>query len=156
MVTKAIIKKLPDVNDNHYKVRIPYMEDNTGQEVILPALLCNQPGMYGGYQLGDCVFVTFESDKHMDDEALGDTPVIVGKLYVNNTDPVPAGLKVESLLVASKVNLPSSSKIGSYSIKDIFTTAQSAEASLSIIEKLQATIKTLIKRVEDLERKVND
>ena len=140
MVTKAYIKRLPAIDDNHFMVRIPYMEDNTGQEVIVPALLCNQPGSYGGYQLGDCVFVTFESDKHMDDEAIGDVPVIIGKLYIEDSSPTPSSLKIESLSVVKKVNLPTDSKIGKYSVKDIFSAAQSAEAALSRIENIEEAI----------------
>ena len=73
MVFKAIIKSLPKDN-NKYLVRIPPLEDNTTKEMILPALLCNQPGEYGNYKVGDVVFVEFENNKL-------DVPVIIGRLY---------------------------------------------------------------------------
>ena len=73
MIFKAFIKELPK-NDNKYVVRVPALEDNTTREMVLSALLCNQPGEYAGYKVGDVVFVEFENNKL-------DVPIILGKLY---------------------------------------------------------------------------
>lgn len=75
MILKAIIKKLPDYEDNHYIVRIPFFEDNTKTEAEFSALLSYTPGIYGNYNVGDVVFVSFENEKF-------NIPIILGKMYV--------------------------------------------------------------------------
>jgi len=49
MLTKAYIIQLPKQGNNIYKVRVPFLEDNTGTPMFFDALLCNQPGQYNGY-----------------------------------------------------------------------------------------------------------
>ena len=75
MIIKAIITKLPDYEDNHYMVRIPFFEDNTKTEAEFSALLSYTPGIYGNYNIGDVVFISFENEKF-------NVPIILGKLYV--------------------------------------------------------------------------
>ena len=74
MIIKSYIKALPNQGSNVYKVRVPFLEDNTNREMIFDALLCSPPGEYYGYKVGDCVYVEFEDDKL-------NIPVILGKLY---------------------------------------------------------------------------
>lgn len=75
MIIKAIIQKLPKLDDNHYTIRIPFMEDHTKVEAEFQALLSHTPGIYDSYKVGDVVFISFENEKL-------DTPIILGKLYM--------------------------------------------------------------------------
>lgn len=113
MILKAYIAELPKRDDNIFKVRIPFMEDNTTNEMIFNALLCNQPGEYKGYRVGDCVFVSFENEKL-------DVAIILGKLYVNEDMDQPTYHVVNELNVTSKVTLPDDTSIGGYSASDFF------------------------------------
>lgn len=79
MIIKAIIKKLPEYNDNHYTIRIPFFEDNTKKESEFTALLSYTPGIYGNYNIGDIVLISFENEKF-------NTPIILGKLYTGKIE----------------------------------------------------------------------
>ncbi len=74
MIIKAIIEDLPEQDDNHYTIRIPFLEDHTKNQVNFKALLSHTPGIYDSYQIGDVVFISFENEKL-------DMPIILGKLY---------------------------------------------------------------------------
>ena len=117
MVLKAFVIKLPQSDDNMFKVRIPFLEDNTTNEMVFDALLCNQPGEYNGYNVGDCVFVSFENDKL-------NTPIILGKLYVNQEGELPTYHILNELNVTSRVTLPENTTIGNYTLGDILNSAQ--------------------------------
>lgn len=119
MILKAYITEIPQKGDNRFKVRIPFMEDNTTNEMIFDALLCNQPGEYYGYNVGDCVFVSFENEKL-------NTAIIFGKLYIDEEE-TPNYHILNELNVTSKVTLPEDTKIGSYSANDIFKLYQSVD-----------------------------
>ena len=119
MILKAYITEIPDSGENHFKVRIPFLEDNTTTEMVFDALLCNQPGEYYGYNVGDCVFVSFENEKL-------NTAIILGKLYVDEVE-TPNYHLINELNVTSKVTLPENTKIGNYSAKDIFKLYQSID-----------------------------
>ena len=123
MIFKAIIKELPK-NDNKYLVRIPPLEDNTTREMILPALLCNQPGEYSGYKVGDVVFVEFENNKL-------NVPIILGRLYTGVEEEHRGFFKVDRLEIADGVELNEGSTIGGYSVEDFFGLYQRAENTLS-------------------------
>lgn len=116
MILKAYIVQLPDEGSNEYQVRIPYFEGNTNREVIYSALLCNQPGEYDGYKVGDCVFVGFEDTRL-------NVPIILGKLYTEKED-VASSHTVSNLNVTGSITLPADTKIGGYSTVDIFKNAQ--------------------------------
>lgn len=118
MILKAFITKLPDSGDNRFKVRVPFLEDNTTNEMVFDALLCNQPGEYNGYKIGDCVFVSFENEKL-------NTAIILGKLYIEDDMNVSNYHVVNELNVTTKVTLPEDTKIGGYSADDIFQIYQS-------------------------------
>lgn len=117
MILKGYIKNLPQKGSNIFRVRIPFMEDNTSREMIFDSLLCNQPGEYGGYEVGDCVFVIFENDKF-------NTPIILGKLFIDENDLVRSHHIVNNLDVTGHVNLPVTTTVGGYSINDIFKLQQ--------------------------------
>jgi len=129
MVFKGIIKELPKDN-NRYLVRIPPLEDNTTAEFILPALLCNQPGEYGNYKVGDVVFIEFENNKL-------DTPVILGKLYTGVPEEGLGYFKIDRLEVTGNLVMPDNTKLGGYSAEDFFNLYQRAENTL---EKLDGAI----------------
>lgn len=113
MILKAYIKDVPVGNENAYKVRIPFLEDNTNHEMVFKALLCTPPGEYYGYEIGDCVYVEFEDDKL-------NVPVILGKLYIGPEDEVSSYHVVNNLNVTGNVTLPDTTKIGDYSAIDFF------------------------------------
>lgn len=79
MIIKAIIEELPEPGDNHYMIRIPFMEDHTKNKSIFSALLSHTPGIYDSYKVGDVVFISFENEKL-------DVPIILGKLYTPNRE----------------------------------------------------------------------
>jgi len=119
MILKGYIKSLPKNGTNIFRVRIPFLEDNTSREMVFDALLCNQPGEYQGYEVGDCVFVIFENDKL-------NTPVIMGKLYIEDSKYSKSHHIVNNLDVNGTVNLPDNTTIGGYSINDIFQLQQAS------------------------------
>ncbi len=117
ILTKAIIKELPKDGSNIYKCRIPMMEDNTRQEAIFDALLCAPPGIYGGYKVGDVVFVDFENDRY-------DTAVIHGKLYTGIDEKSSTYAILNNLKVTNKADLLGDSRLGDFSADNIFTMYQ--------------------------------
>jgi len=117
MILKAYIVQLPDKGSNEFQVRIPYFEGNTNREVIYSALLCNQPGEYDGYKVGDCVWVGFEDTRL-------NVPIILGKLYVEKEEEIASSHTVNNLNVTGSITLPADTKIGGYSTVDIFKNAQ--------------------------------
>ena len=145
MVIKGYIVSIPEPGDNHFQVRIPFIEDNTGVEIIMTALLCSQPGVYGGYDIGDCVFVSFEGDKHMDDDVITDTPVIIGKLYQDEPTGVHNNCIIESLTVSSKAELPSNTTFGGQSAADIFDLIQN-------VNVINNSLKDLEEKIEKIEQ----
>ena len=73
MIVKGLIKTI-DFTDNSCTVRLPLFETAASQgEVVLPATILIQPGMYNGYAEGDVVFVDFENDTLS-------RPIVIGKL----------------------------------------------------------------------------
>lgn len=135
MVIKAFIKELPEPGDNHYLVRIPFLEDNTNQESVFTSIMMHQPGGYGGYQVGDCVLVSFENHEMK-------VPIILGKLDVGEVNDELNTLVVDSLTVSSSVNLPKDTSFGGYSASDIFTLYQ----NISVLEN----------RIKELEKKLGE
>lgn len=115
MIAKAIIVKIPEVNSNIYKVRIPFFEDNKTGDFLLDAIVCRSPGVIGGYNKDDVVLVGFENDKL-------NKAVILGKLYTakESEDPEPVLLSVDSLKVFKNINIPSDVAIDNFKAEDIF------------------------------------
>lgn len=117
MITKAIIKALPEIGSNIFKVRIPYLEDNTHTEVVLNATYCCVPGIYDGFSVGDVVFVGYEDDQL-------EKPVILGKLYIRSTDKVATKIITGNMTITEDVNLPDNAKIGGFGVNDFISFAQ--------------------------------
>jgi len=117
MFTKALIVSIPEEGSNVYKVRIPLFEDTTGTEVIYDALCCHAPGIFGGLNTGDCVYVAFEDAKL-------NIPVIIGKLYINEKDDYSKGL-FNNLSVKNLAVLPMGTLFGNgLSIQNLYDTVQ--------------------------------
>lgn len=129
MILKAYIISTPLTGDNTYKVRIPYLEDNTSTEMIFDAILCITPGIYGGYKVGDCVFVSFEGNKYSQNSPV--FPVILGKLYIDDTEEVDTYQIINNLKIKNKVELPSNTKIGDFDASDISKLYQAVNVSLN-------------------------
>lgn len=148
MVIKGYIVSIPEPGDNHFQVRIPFIEDNTGMEIVMTSLLCGQPGVYGGFDIGDCVFVSFEGDKHMDEDVITDTPVIIGKLYQDEVLGVHNNHLIETLSVLSKADLPTDTTFGGQSVAELFTLIQNVNYLTNKISDLEDRIKELEEKEE--------
>ncbi len=120
ILTKAIITELPKDGENIFKCRVPLMEDNTRQDAIFDALLCAPPGIYGGYKVGDVVFVDFENDRY-------DTAVIHGKLYTKIEEDSSTYAILNNLKVEGRADLSNDSKLGGFTGGDIFTVYQTVD-----------------------------
>jgi hypothetical protein len=133
MITKAIITELPKDN-NEYKVRIPFLEDNTGTEMIFTAYLCDTPNIYSSYKLNDVVYVIFEDNKK-------DIPVIMGKLFVDKSDDSNSEAIFNELTIKNKINLPTETSVGKYSISDIFGLQQKVSSKTDNLQQQIDSIK---------------
>lgn len=118
MITKAIIKKLCSLEDNHFSVYIPLLRKaNSGMEdAILSATLCNIPGIDNSLKVGDVVYVGFEDDQY-------DKPIILGKLYIGKEDKnnITTTLTTRSLQVTEISNIPSNTVVGDINVIDLYT-----------------------------------
>ena len=90
MIQKGIVKSIA-LEKNILYVRIPIFETAGSQEAIFECRLCTEPGILNGYNVGDVVFVSFESDYL-------NLPVVIGKLYkglknMNNSNTSISGAK---------------------------------------------------------------
>ena len=112
ITTRAYIVKIPENGDNHFKVRVPFMEDNTGAEAIYDALLCVSPTSYNGYSVGDVVFVTFENNKY-------NNCIILGKMFTTTPTSSSAYTLTDELKVTGQAYLPPTTKIGEYTAQDL-------------------------------------
>lgn len=132
MFTKALVVETPENEDNHYKVRIPIFEDTTGDEVIFDALACHAPGVFNGYNVGDCVYVAFEDAKL-------NIPVIIGRLYVEEQDDYSKGL-FNNLSVTGRVQLPMDTTFGDgMSISNLYDTMKYLDGVADEIHKPDPT-----------------
>ena len=105
MLTKGYILSLPKF-DNKYKVRIPILESNNTSKNqtsfnagIVDATLSYTEGIKDSLQVNDCVFIDFENDEF-------NRPVIIGKLFVNNSETSSGNISASTLEVYNKVSLP--------------------------------------------------
>ena len=112
ITTRAYIVKIPENGDNHFKVRVPFMEDNTGEEAVYDALLCVSPTSYNGYSVGDVVFVTFENNKY-------NNCIILGKMFTSTPTDSSAYTLTDELKVTGQAYLPPTTKIGEYTAQDL-------------------------------------
>lgn len=152
-ISKGFIEKLPEPGSNIFVVRMPIFEDNTGSKMLFNATACCPPGYYGGYSVGDVVFLTFENEEP-------EMAIILGKLYTvdkeqtestnienfskKRTSTKTVGdsindastLQVHSLNVTENVELPINTSLGDLTVKQL-------EEALRKIEYLEQRIKEL-------------
>lgn len=114
ILTKAYITELPAEDSNIFKVRVPMMEDNTEGEAIFDATCVQIAGIYNTYNIGDCVYVSFEGDEITN-------AVILGKLMSADETPNGNGQynTTEDLVVADRAELPENTTIGGVSVTEI-------------------------------------
>ena len=112
IMTKGIITQLPAEGDNIFKVEIPLMEDNTTNEAIFNAILCDSPGSYNGYEVGDTVIV------HFQDHELNEA-IILGKLFTEIPEEDKAFILANRLKVTNSVELPPNTRIDGYKLGDV-------------------------------------
>ena len=112
IMTRGIIVELPTPPDNHFKVEIPLMSDNTTNEAIFNATLCESPGSYNGFEVGDVVVVHF-LDHEMNDA------IIMGKLYTSIPEEDKAFILANRLKITNTVELPKDTRIGDSNLGDI-------------------------------------
>ena len=119
MVTKGIIKRLNELGDNHFLVYIPLLRtaSDTEEEATFQATLCCFSGIYNSLKVGDVVFVEFEDN-------LYNKPVILGKLFLGDSDSSDVQLKGRSLTVSDTVQLPDNTKIGKYEVSNLLAKLQ--------------------------------
>ena len=108
MITKAIVKSIPEINSNKYNVYIPLLRNANDSELdaTFSATLCFTNGIFYSLQVGDVVFVDFEDN-------LYEKPVILGKLFTGeeNKDAIPSQLTVKTINVLDKAQFPSNTSI---------------------------------------------
>ena len=139
MIVKGLIKTI-NFSDNSCTVRIPLFETAAAQgEVILPAAILIQPGMYNGYSEGDIVFVDFENDKL-------NQPIVLGKLYLGaakeEASPAQSALAVSNLTVTSKATLPIDTRLVLEETGDVVPVENGITSYKTITDIIKALYKT--------------
>lgn len=139
MIVKGLIKTI-NFSDNSCTVRIPLFETAAVQgEVILPAAILIQPGMYNGYSEGDIVFVDFENDKL-------NQPIVLGKLYLGaakeEASLAQSALAVSNLTVTSKATLPIDTRLVLEETGDVVPVENGITSYKTITDIIKALYKT--------------
>lgn len=119
MVAKGEIVAIPSQrpkvagSTNTCDLRIPLFETVTdsGIVIIYDVQMAIQPGIQGGYRVGDMVWVGFESDKY-------EKPVVLGKLFLGSAAEVAdfqdsseerrGTIQQNALAIKNEAQLPSS------------------------------------------------
>ena len=112
IMTRGIITALPEEGSNIFQVEIPLMEDNTTNQAIFNATLCESPGSYNGFEVGDVVVVHF-LDHEMNDA------IIMGKLYTSIPEEDKAFILANRLKITNTVELPKDTRIGDTNLSEI-------------------------------------
>lgn len=137
MITKAIVRGIPDVNNNKYRVYIPLFRNANDSEIdaTFEATLCFLNGVFYSLAVDDVVYVDFEDNYY-------EKPVIIGKLYTNKEDKkaIPTQLTVKTIKVLDKAQFPSNTEIDSKSTSNFYKN----------IKNLQDDIWSLRKQIDDL------
>lgn len=100
MITKAIIKAIPELNGNIYRVYIPLLRNANDEEIdaTFNATLAYTKGIVNSLNVNDVVFVSFE-------DSLYSKPVIIGSLYKGGIeDNVTTQALLKTLTVSEKVS----------------------------------------------------
>lgn len=108
ITTRAYITKIND--DNTFQVRVPFLEDNTKNEMIFNAILSCSPEFTGGFKVDDVVIVTFEGHEM-------DNAIIIGKMFTKES--TSASLKPSFLEVTQNAKLPENTTIGYVKYQDL-------------------------------------
>lgn len=103
MITKAIILERL-IGTNTYSIRVPFLETSGVDAGRLIATVADNPAIIEEYRVGDVVYVNFE-------EHQANKPVIVGKLYVEGSEP-RGHANFEALNVLTSVSLPENTTVG--------------------------------------------
>lgn len=118
MITKAIIKEISTLEDNHFTVYIPLLRKANAPEssATLDATLVCIPGVDNAYTVGDVVYVDFEENQN-------NKPVIIGKLYLGRSDPdsINTTMTLKSLEVKEISALSSNTAVNGLNILDLYT-----------------------------------
>lgn len=137
MITKAIVRGIPDVNNNKYRVYIPLFRNANDSEIdaTFEATLCFLNGVFYSLAVDDVVYVEFEDNYY-------EKPVIIGKLYTNKEDKkaIPTQLTVKTINVLDKAQFPSNTEIDSKSTSNFYKN----------IKSIQDDIWSLRKQIDDL------
>lgn len=137
MITKAIVRGIPDVNNNKYRVYIPLFRNANDSEIdaTFEATLCFLNGVFYSLAVDDVVYVDFEDNYY-------EKPVIIGKLYTNKEDKkaIPTQLTVKTINVLDKAQFPSNTEIDSKSTSNFYKN----------IKDIQDDIWSLRKQLDDL------
>jgi hypothetical protein len=144
MVTKGIIKNI-DYNSNTCTVRLPLFETaSQATEVAIPAVFSVTPGITNSYAENDIVIVAFDNNSIS-------SPVILGKLYLGNTEESKnfrGSIKCDSLTVANEASLPITTKLVYQGADESLVKVEKGITSYSsiadIIKKLQHTEQTIL------------
>ena len=116
MVTKGIIKKLCDINDNHFTVYVPLFKKANApvETAYLQATLISIPGIDDSLNVDDVVYVAFEDGKF-------NRLVILGKLYSERLDKkdVSTAMTAKTLTVTEKAKLPQNVSIDGIDVVDL-------------------------------------
>lgn len=113
MITKAIVKRLNEVNNNIFRVYVPVLKNVNMDETdaTFDATLCSF-NYANDLRVGDIVFVDFE-------ENVMDKPIILGKLFLNNKEENNSQLILKTLNVKEKLTIPNNCKIGNIDLNDL-------------------------------------
>lgn len=131
MIQYGIIEKI-DYTTNRFLVRLPIFETNEdGRKIILEAVLCYQPGLYHGYNLGDVVVLGFINN-HLD------APIILGKVFNGQEDSGLASTNAADLKITQKAELPLNSSIGNLTYSDL-------EEAVNFVKESKVEVNSLIK-----------
>lgn len=116
MITKAIIKRLNTLEDNHFIVYVPFFQkaNDTESSATMPATLIYTPGIVNTLHVGDVVYVGFEDNS-------SNKPIILGKLYTGSEgkDTITTTLTSRTLEITEKSKLPINTCIGDLNLTDI-------------------------------------
>lgn len=127
MITKAIVKGIPNVDSNKYRVYIPLLRNANDSEAdaTLEATLCFLNGIYYSLAVGDVVYIDFEDNYY-------EKPVIIGKLYTNKEDKnnIPTQITVKTINVLDKAQFPSNTELDGKSTSNFYKNIKDIQEDL--------------------------
>ena len=141
MITKAIVKALPNIDNNKYTVYIPLLRNANDSETdaIFQATLAYIPGIYYSFSVGDVVFVSFEDNYY-------EKPVILGKLFVEKDKSVKTQVEVKTLKVLEKVDLGGAFSNNTVQLDD---TSRTVQGLLSTVADLKTGLSSIVEIIAE-------